>query len=163
MDNLWAPWRIDYILSKKPKGCIFCDKLIENNDKENLILFRGKHHFIILNAYPYNNGHMMIVPFKHISSLKGWTPEERQEMMELADLAVVILKKAMNPDGFNLGINMGQTAGAGIEDHIHLHVVPRWKGDTNFMPVLSDTRVVSEYLEASYNKLMEVLQLVLIE
>jgi ATP adenylyltransferase len=158
MDNLWAPWRIEYILSKKPQGCIFCDKPSENNDKENLILFRGKHHFIILNAYPYNNGHMMIVPFKHISSLDGWNSEERQEMMDLADLAVILLKKAMNPDGFNLGINMGQAAGAGIDDHIHLHIVPRWNGDTNFMPVLSDTRVVSEYLKASYDKLMQILQ-----
>jgi ATP adenylyltransferase len=104
---------------------------------------------------------MMVVPFKHISSLEGWTSEERLELMEVADLAVDLLKKAINPDGFNLGINMGQVAGAGIEDHIHLHIVPRWKGDTNFMPVLSDTRVVSEYLKATYDKLMEVLQQVL--
>ncbi|MCJ7443454.1 MAG: HIT domain-containing protein [Methanotrichaceae archaeon] len=157
MENLWAPWRMDYILSKKPLGCIFCDKPNENKDKDNLILFRGKNHFIILNAFPYNNGHMMIVPYRHISSLGGLSSVERTEILDLADLAVNILSNAMKPDGFNLGINMGQAAGAGIADHVHLHVVPRWNGDTNFMPVLNDTRVISEHLEATYDKLMKVL------
>ena len=153
MENLWAPWRIDYILSKKPAGCIFCDKPADKNDEDNYILHRGKYHFIILNAFPYNNGHMMVVPYRHTATLSGWAPEEQQEMMELADLGVELLKKTMHPDGFNLGINMGLVGGAGIADHIHLHIVPRWNGDTNFMPVLSDNRVISEALQATYGKL----------
>jgi ATP adenylyltransferase len=158
MENLWAPWRIDYILSKKPAGCIFCDKPAENKDDDNLILLRGKHHFIIMNAFPYNNGHMMVVPYRHTSTLSGWSVEEQQEMMELADLGVELLKKTMRPDGFNLGINMGLVAGAGVADHIHFHIVPRWNGDTNFMPVLSDTRVISEHLRATFGKLKEALK-----
>ncbi len=153
MESLWAPWRIDYILSKKTAGCIFCDKPGEDRDEENLILYRGEHNFIIMNAFPYNNGHIMVVPYQHTATLSGWQPEERQEMMEMADLAVELLRKTMRPDGFNLGINMGLVAGAGVADHIHLHVVPRWNGDTNFMPVLSDTRVISEALRATYGKL----------
>jgi ATP adenylyltransferase len=161
METLWAPWRIDYILSKKPQGCIFCTKPRDEKDLENLILYRGKHLFIIMNAFPYNNGHMMVVPYRHTSTLEGWSAEERVEMMALADLGVAVLKMAMRPDGFNLGINMGQVAGAGIADHIHLHIVPRWNGDTNFMPVLSDTRVISEALTATYDKLRVALEEVL--
>ncbi len=157
MERLWAPWRIDYILSQKPPGCIFCDKPKENNDEENLILYRGKYNFIIMNAYPYNNGHMMVVPYRHTATLSGWSPEEQQELMDLADMAVELLRRLMRPDGFNLGINMGLVAGAGVADHIHLHVVPRWNGDTNFMPVLSDTRVISEHLRATYQKLKKTL------
>jgi len=158
MENLWAPWRIDYILSKKSPGCIFCDKPAENKDDENLILYRGEYNFIIMNAFPYNNGHMMVVPYRHTAALAGWSHDEQIELMELADLAVELLKKLMKPDGFNLGINMGLVAGAGVADHIHLHVVPRWNGDTNFMPVLSDTRVISEALRMTYGKLKEVLK-----
>jgi ATP adenylyltransferase len=161
METLWAPWRIDYILSKKPQGCIFCTKPRDETDLENLILYRGKHLFIIMNAFPYNNGHMMVVPYRHTSTLEGWYAEERVEMMELADLGVAVLKRAMRPDGFNLGINMDQVAGAGIADHIHLHIVPRWNGDTNFMSVLSDTRVISEALTATYDKLRVALEEVL--
>jgi ATP adenylyltransferase len=157
MENLWAPWRIDYILSKKAEACIFCVKPNEDKDEENLILLRGKYNFIIMNAYPYNNGHMMVVPYRHTAKLSGWQPEEQQEMMHLADLALNLLQKTMKPDGFNIGINMGIVAGAGVADHIHLHIVPRWNGDTNFMPVLSDTRVVSEHLRATYKKLKEAL------
>ncbi len=158
MENIWAPWRIDYILSKKPAGCIFCDKPRENKDEENLILLRGKNHFMIMNAFPYNNGHMMVVPYRHTATLAGWSAEEQQEMMELADLGVELLRRAMRPDGFNLGINMGLVGGAGVADHIHLHIVPRWNGDTNFMPVLADTRVISEHLRATYGKLKETLE-----
>ncbi len=157
MENLWAPWRIEYILSKKPAGCIFCDKPAENRDEENLILYRGRYHFIIMNAFPYNNGHMMVVPFRHTATLSAWAAEEQQEMMQLADLAVELLRKTMRPDGFNLGINMGIVGGAGVADHIHLHVVPRWNGDTNFMPVLSDTRVISEHLRATFGMLKKAL------
>jgi ATP adenylyltransferase len=157
MESLWAPWRIDYILSKKSPGCIFCDKPREEKDEENLILYREKYNFIILNAFPYNNGHLMVVPYRHTASLSGWQPEEQQEMMELAEMGVQLLRKTMRPDGFNLGMNMGLVAGAGVADHIHLHIVPRWNGDTNFMLVLSDTRVLSEHLRATYGKLKEAL------
>ena len=157
MENLWAPWRIDYILGIKPLECIFCSISKENRDEENLILFRGNDQFLVMNTFPYNNGHLMIVPYRHTSSLEGWSSEEQQEMMQLADLAISLLKKTIRPDGFNLGINMGQVAGAGIVDHVHLHIVPRWNGDTNFMPVLADTRVISEHLKATYNKLVKTL------
>jgi ATP adenylyltransferase len=153
MEAIWAPWRLEYILSEKEGGCIFCSMPPEEKDRENLILHRGKNHFIILNAYPYNNGHMMVVPYRHTSTLNGWSDGERSEFMELADLAVELLKMTMNPDGFNIGINMGEPAGAGIADHIHLHIVPRWSGDTNFMPVMSDTRVIPEHILATYDKL----------
>jgi ATP adenylyltransferase len=144
-------------VSCKPPGCIFCDKPAENKDDDNLILHRGKYNFIIMNAFPYNNGHMMVVPYRHTATLSGWSPKEQAELLQLADLAVELLKKTMRPDGFNLGINMGLVAGAGVADHIHLHVVPRWKGDTNFMPVISDTRVISEAWRATYEKLKEAL------
>lgn len=155
MENLWAPWRIDYILSTKPKGCIFCDKPAEKKDEENYILYRGRYHFIILNAFPYNNGHMMVVPYRHTASLSAWAPEEQQEMMQLADLCVELLRKTMHPDGFNLGINMGLVGGAGVADHIHLHIVPRWNGDTNFMPVLSDVHIISEHIQMTRTKIAE--------
>jgi ATP adenylyltransferase len=144
-------------MSRKPPGCIFCDKPAENNDDSNLILYRGKYNFIIMNAFPYNNGHMMVVPYRHTATLSSWSPDERSEMLELANLAVELLKKTMSPDGFNLGINMGLVAGAGVADHIHLHVVPRWNGDTNFMPVISDTRVISEAWRVTYRKLKDAL------
>ena len=155
MENLWAPWRIEYILGKKAPGCIFCDKPRENRDTENLILYRGRCNYVIMNAFPYNNGHMMVVPYRHTATLAGWSSEEQKELMEVADMAVGLLHRIMRPDGFNLGINMGQVAGAGIADHIHLHVVPRWSGDTNFMPVLADARVIPEYLNATYMKLKQ--------
>jgi ATP adenylyltransferase len=158
MEKLWAPWRIDYILSEKPLGCIFCDKPAESRDEDNYILYRGKYNFIILNAFPYNNGHMMVIPYRHTDTLSGWGAEEQQEMMELANLCVELLRKAMHPDGFNLGVNMGLVGGAGVADHIHMHIVPRWNGDTNFMPVISDTRVISEGLQATYKKLKEALE-----
>jgi len=153
MNTLWAPWRMEYILSEKEGGCIFCEKAQQDKDRENLILHRGNHHFIIMNAYPYNNGHMMVVPYRHTSSLSGWNDSEMCELFELADLAVELLKTTMNPNGFNVGINMGECAGAGIADHIHLHVVPRWSGDTNFMPVLGETRVIPEHITSTYDKL----------
>ena len=157
LERLWAPWRIEYIMSRKPPGCIFCDKPAEHKDDDNLILHRGKYNFIIMNAFPYNNGHMMVVPYRHTATLSGWSPEEQAELLRLADLAVELLKKTMKPDGFNLGINMGLVAGAGVADHIHLHVVPRWNGDTNFMPVISNTRVISEAWRATYEKLKSAL------
>lgn len=153
METIWAPWRIGYILGQKEGGCIFCKKPHEDCDRENLILLRGKNHFIIMNAFPYNNGHLMVVPYRHTSELAGWTEGERSELIELTDLAVAALRRAMRPDGFNIGINMGLVAGAGIADHIHMHVVPRWNGDTNFMPVLADVRVIPEHIRTTYDKI----------
>lgn len=157
MRTLWAPWRMEYILSDKSGGCIFCEKVEEDRDEENLILYWGRYHFIIMNAYPYNNGHLMVVPRRHTSNLSGWSAEERTEFLELADLGVEILRRTMNPEGFNIGINMGECAGAGIASHIHLHIVPRWSGDCNFMPVFAETRVVPEHIQATYEKLRKAL------
>jgi len=155
MYRLWAPWRIRYIMRKKEEGCIFCDKPQEKKDEENYILLRGKTSFVILNTYPYNNGHLMIAPYRHIASIEEMRPEESIEIMELASRMVKLLKEVMQPEGFNIGMNLGRAAGAGIEDHLHLHIVPRWVGDYNFMPLLSKTKVIPEALEESYKKLKE--------
>ncbi|MCS7117150.1 MAG: HIT domain-containing protein [Nitrososphaerota archaeon] len=155
MKRIFAPWRIEYIKSDKPKGCIFCEKPKENRDEENYIVYRGLNNFVILNSYPYNPGHLMIVPYKHISSLEGLSKEERDEHFEILVRVVKILKEAMNPDGFNIGMNLGEGAGAGIKDHLHTHVVPRWKEDTNYMPVIADTKVIVEALNSTYKKLRE--------
>ena len=153
MDYIWAPWRIEYILSEKDKECIFCYKPKQDIDKENLLLFRGKHNLIMMNLYPYNPGHLMVAPYRHVQSLEVLDDEEMLEHFRLVDRCVSVLREVMNPQGFNIGLNLGRVAGAGIEDHIHTHVVPRWNGDTNFMPVISDTRAVPEALAATYDKL----------
>lgn len=124
MENLWAPWRIDYILGKKPEGCIFCDKPGQDKDAENFILYKGRHNFVMLNAYPYNNGHMMVVPYRHTASLTGWQGEEQQEMMQLAAMCVDLLKRVMRPDGFNLGMNMGQVGGGHCRSLASAHCAP---------------------------------------
>lgn len=157
MERIFAPWRIRYIESPKYEGCIFCDFPKENKDEERLILYRGKSCFVIMNNYPYNPGHLMIAPYRHVASVEELNEEEALEMMKLSQKMVEVIKKAMNPDGFNLGINLGKVAGAGIEDHIHLHIVPRWNGDTNFMPVLADVKVIPEAIEDSYKKLKKYL------
>ena len=154
MENIFAPWRMTYILaSKDQEGCIFCDFPKENRDEERLILHRGKTCFIILNAFPYNPGHLMVAPYRHVDSLDGLQPGERAELMELANRCVVVLKKIMQPQGFNIGLNLGAPAGAGLKDHLHLHVVPRWNGDTNFMPVLGKTTVIPQALDELYDAL----------
>ena len=163
MKQLWAPWRIKYILMEKPQGCIFCEKPKENKDKENYILYRGKTAFIILNAFPYNSGHLMIAPYRHVPSLEHLNDEELLEISKLITLSLKFIRRAMNPDGFNIGVNIGRAAGAGIEEHVHVHVVPRWVGDTNFMPVLADTKVIPEALDATYDKLKRALEEVLTE
>jgi ATP adenylyltransferase len=158
MERLWAPWRMEYIRNAdKIEGCIFCLFPAEQEDKARLILLRGEHAFIILNAYPYSNGHLMVTPYRHTADLDDLTDEEMLELMRLTRRAMNLLKKAFHPDGFNIGINMGRVAGAGIADHVHIHVVPRWNGDTNFMPVLGDVRVMPESLEAVYRQLSEAL------
>jgi len=160
MKKLWAPWRMKYITGvadKKNEGCIFCDKPKRKTDKANYILCRGKKAFVMMNIFPYNNGHLMIAPYRHGGDFIQLNDEELLEMMHLAQACQRTMNKVMKPQGFNLGFNLGRVAGAGIEDHVHLHLVPRWNGDTNFMPVLADTKVVSEALEDTYKKLKKVL------
>ena len=157
---LWAPWRIEYIENchQNTGGCIFCEKPAENNDKENLILHRASDTFIIMNRYPYNNGHLMIVPFRHTFELKSLSENERMEMFQLLELSQRVLTDVMKPQGFNIGMNLGQIAGAGIADHLHFHIVPRWGGDTNFMPVIGNTKVISEALEETWKKLKNAIE-----
>ena len=153
MERIWAPWRVQYIKGEHPKGCIFCVKSKENRDGENLILFRDTLNFVIMNLYPYNPGHLMIVPNRHLAKLKDLTPEERNEHSALVSRAVEILREATGTDNFNVGMNLGRVAGAGIDDHIHTHIVPRWNGDNNFMPVIAETRVISESMKDIYKRL----------
>jgi ATP adenylyltransferase len=146
---LWAPWRIEFIRSPKDKRCFLCGNEHDNPDSPEapLIVKRGQTAFVILNRYPYNSGHLLIAPYRHQARLAGLTAAERGELMELAAEAEIILGKIMSPDAFNVGFNLGAAAGAGVADHLHMHIVPRWVGDTNFMPVLADTRCVPEALE----------------
>jgi ATP adenylyltransferase len=148
---------MEYILSDKQKGCIFCNKPKEGKDEQNLILYRGEKNFMILNNYPYNPGHLMVAPYRHIASLEELSAEELYEHFDIVRKGVKTLKEALNPHGFNIGINLGKVAGAGIEGHIHTHIVPRWDGDTNFMPVIAETRVLPEALAVSYAKLRELM------
>ncbi len=158
MKRLWAPWRLRYILGKKPKECLFCVKAKESKDRENYILYRGRRCFIMLNIYPYNNGHLMIAPYRHVASLEDLDEETLTELMVLLNKSLRLLRQVMDPHGFNIGINLGKAAGAGIVEHVHIHVVPRWKGDTNFMPVLAETKVIPELLDETYEKLMAALE-----
>jgi len=155
MKHIWAPWRIKYIQMEKPKGCILCEKPRQDNDALNYILYRGEKNFVIMNSYPYNPAHLMIAPYRHIANLEELTTEELHEHFEIVTQSVKLLKQALNPEGFNIGINIGKIAGAGIVDHCHTHIVPRWPGDTNFMPVLGDVRVLPEALAETYNKLKD--------
>ena len=153
MDRLWAPWRLDYITGEKIEGCIFCVFPQLDEDRKHHILYRGKYAYIIMNAFPYSNGHLLVPPYRHIADINDLTPEESLEIMQLTQMCSSALKAICRPDGFNIGINMGTAAGAGIADHLHLHIVPRWNGDTNFMPVFADVKVIPEALETTYDKL----------
>ena len=153
MERIWAPWRIQYIQMEKPEGCILCEKPKQNKDDLNYILHRGEKNFIILNSYPYNPAHLMIAPYRHVASLEELTEAERHEHFEIVSRSVKILRQVFNPGGFNIGINLGKVAGAGIDDHCHTHIVPRWQGDTNFMPVQADIKVLPEALADTYQKL----------
>ena len=155
MEHIWAPWRIEYIQMEKPEGCILCQKPRENKDAINYILYRGGKNFIIMNSYPYNPGHLMIAPYRHVANLEELTNDELHEHFEIVSRSIKLLRQAFKPDGFNIGINIGKVAGAGIEDHFHTHIVPRWQGDTNFMPVISDARVLPEALAETYKKLKD--------
>ena len=158
MKRLWAPWRMTYLKANKTEGCIFCQKAAESRDRENLILWRGASGFALLNLYPYNNGHLMIAPYQHVPSIENLSPEALADLMSMVQKSLAALRRAMNPQAFNIGINQGAAAGAGIADHVHIHVVPRWNGDTNFMPVLGETRVVPDFLENSYDQLLKALE-----
>ncbi len=152
--SLWAPWRMDYIRSDKEEGCFICRILSEDNDRANLLIRRGRHCNVLMNRYPYNNGHLMIAPNRHVSALKDLQPDEKLELIEYTDWCVEILKRVCHPEGFNAGLNLGRVAGAGLESHLHMHVVPRWNGDTNFMPVLGETKVIPQHLDDLYEQLM---------
>ncbi|MBC8383169.1 MAG: HIT domain-containing protein [Candidatus Cloacimonetes bacterium] len=156
MDKLYSPWRIDYILSEKEKGCIFCTKPQANDDEGHLILKRGKLTYIIMNLYPYNNGHLMVVPFRHIARMQELTDDELCEIAKMTQLCEKALTEAYHPDGLNVGMNLGEAAGAGVADHLHIHVVPRWNGDTNFISTVGNTRVIPEKMEEAYKKLKKV-------
>ena len=162
MDRLWSPWRLPYILSgAEARGCIFCDALAgrptgsgeQTFDQSSLIVFRGKTCYVILNLYPYNNGHLMVVPNRHIPSLESATAPELSELIDLTRRSEIALTDAYKPHGMNMGINLGKSAGAGVLDHLHMHVVPRWTGDTNFMTVVGETRVLPEDLTQTAEKL----------
>ena len=156
MENIFAPWRMAYIqVSKKQEGCIFCDFPREDNDEERLILHRGKKCFVIFNAFPYNPGHLMVAPYRHTADYETLCDEEMLELHRLGGTCIEVLKKVMTPQGFNLGINLGKVAGAGFDGHLHLHVVPRWNGDTNFMPVFAEVRVVAEGLRETYKRMKD--------
>lgn len=152
MNHLWAPWRMDYILGKKEKGCFFCKKPLEQRDRKNLILYQKKHTFVMMNKFPYNNGHLMVVPKRHCLDFEQLDDNELNELSYFLKASTQVLKTALCPHGFNLGMNMGQVGGAG-EEHIHFHVVPRWDGDTNFMPIIGETKVLPQYLGKTYQKL----------
>jgi ATP adenylyltransferase len=157
-DRIWAPWRLDYVKDASkdsPDECIFCGKPAEDDDEGNLIVHRGERCFVILNKYPYTNGHLMVAPYEHVASLPDIDAETVAEMMSLAQMAMTSLERTYSPHGYNVGFNQGRVAGAGVEHHIHMHVVPRWGGDTNFMPVLADTRVMPQTLEQSYRALAD--------
>ena len=156
MDTLWSPWRMRYISdNEKPGECIFCSYPKLQDGIKNLIVHRGKTAYVILNRFPYTSGHLMVVPFDHAASIEDLSPAIRAEMMELVTEAIGILRKVYQPEGFNIGINMGSAAGAGIAEHAHIHIVPRWGGDTNFMSTTGETRVIPEDMSISYKRISE--------
>ena len=150
MKTMWAPWRMEYILGEKEKGCIFCRAL---SDQDNLTLYKGEVTMVVMNKYPYINGHLLVAPTRHLSLLEQLSKNEMGDLLETVEKSVGILKKVMNPDGFNIGLNLGKVAGAGVEEHLHFHIVPRWFGDTNASTVFADVRVIPEHLQATFNNL----------
>ena len=158
MDRLWAPWRTVYIGKDHGSECIFCEKLNSDQDKENYLLFTGDQVFVILNLYPYNNGHLLVAPKRHVGDIQDLSASESAELFAVTQQMVGLLRSAFSPEGFNVGVNLGKIAGAGVPGHFHIHIVPRWGGDTNFMPVLGDVRVISEGLDLTYSKLKEALE-----
>lgn len=158
MKHLWSPWRLEYLTEPEKEGCIFCHAVARDDDRENLVLLRGDRAFLILNRFPYNNGHFMVVPYAHVPSLEDLDAPTLMEMMLLLNRGLAALRQAMYPDGFNIGANLGHVAGAGVEDHVHIHAVPRWTGDTNFMPIIGDMRVVPQTWLQTYDDLRAALE-----
>ena len=155
-ERLWAPWRLEYIRGPKDAECIFCRAIESDDDEGNYVVHRGERAFVILNAYPYNNGHVMIAPYVHEPSIEPLDDPTLLELMQLAKRSLAAMHAAYSPEGFNIGINQSNVAGAGIEEHVHVHVVPRWSGDTNFMPVIGDVRVLPQSLADSWKELTSV-------
>jgi len=158
LKKIWAPWRMEYIIQTRADDeCFICDVISDDpiNDKKNLILHRGKNAIVLLNLYPYIAGHLMVAPIKHIADLKKLPLETSSEMWSLTTNTVELLKTAIQPEGFNIGLNLGKVSGAGLKTHLHIHIVPRWSGDTNFMPILTETRVISQGLSETYSVLMK--------
>lgn len=155
MDKLWAPWRMAYFTQTKQKGCIFCTIYKQKEDEKNFVILRSPYCFAMLNTFPYNNGHTMIIPNRHLSSLTQLKDYEALGMHRILANLLCVFKKILKPDGFNVGINIGKVAGAGINKHVHVHLIPRWLGDTNFMPVTADTKVISQSLRDLYDKLKQ--------
>lgn len=154
MKRIFAPWRMSFILEYDKSKCIFCDlPKDKDNDRKNLILYRSKNTFVIMNKFPYTNGHVMVSAYGHKAKLTELDPAVLHEIMDTASLAMKAIEKSMSPEGFNIGVNQGKVAGAGYDGHLHFHIVPRWRGDTNFMPVLGETKVLAEHLEATYDKI----------
>jgi ATP adenylyltransferase len=153
--RIWAPWRLSYVKEARDSDeCIFCTKPAQGDDRAALIIHRGSRCYVILNLFPYTNGHLMVAPYEHVGRVQEIEPEVMAEMIGLAQQAMTVLERVYEPEGFNVGINQGRVAGAGVEGHIHLHVVPRWAGDNNYMPVVADTRVMPQSLEESYDALL---------
>jgi ATP adenylyltransferase len=159
MEFIWSPWRYDYLAShgERRAGCVFCVGEDSSRDAERLVVLRAEHNFVILNLFPYTSCHLMIAPYQHLSTIVDAKTAQLSEMMELSRRAITALKKTYSPDGFNIGINLGEAAGAGIREHYHLHVVPRWLGDANFMSITAETRVLPEELSRTYERLKAVL------
>jgi ATP adenylyltransferase len=154
MDHLWSPWRYQYVQKQKTgDGCVFCRAAASGRDEENLVVYRARRNFVILNLYPYSTGHLMVVPYEHVNTLQEASRETLEEMMLLVQSAQRYLQGIYRPPGFNLGMNLGESAGAGIAEHIHMHVLPRWPGDTNFMTTIAETRVLPEDLSITWRKL----------
>lgn len=155
MKVLWAPWRMAYIKNaRKPAKCIFCVKPKERRDARNLLLHRGRHGLVMMNLFPYNSGHLLVAPYAHVKGLEQLPDEVSLDLLHLTTLSLKVLRAEIKPEGFNIGVNLGRVSGAGIEAHVHLHIVPRWNGDTNFMPLFAETRVMPEHLQATYRKLL---------
>ncbi|NNL77418.1 MAG: HIT domain-containing protein [Desulfobacterales bacterium] len=150
MKTMWAPWRMEYILSARKDGCIFCDAL---SQKDDLTLYKGKDTMVVMNKFPYINGHLLVAPIRHVSTLEQLSKHKMGELLATIDRSVDILKQAMRPDGFNVGLNLGKVAGAGVEEHLHFHIVPRWFGDTNAFTVFAEVRVIPEHIKATYENL----------
>lgn len=155
MDQIFAPWRMPYILGSKEDGCFLCKMFQEEDDRENLIVRRCEHIAIVLNRYPYNNAHLMVCPYRHVASIEELSPDEMTAMMSEAARCTGLMRQSMKAEGFNIGINMGAAAGAGLKDHLHLHIVPRWNGDTNFMPVIGQTKILPQTLDESRQALFK--------